>query len=120
MKAATRFGVSFREPLFPLFLPLAPNPVRYDDNEKALARRMTGEDMPAPAFASKRFSGIILKMRAFDRDERYKTATEAKLEALIAMNPTTLKTLLWSKLSLILRYNNKSRSIVFCFRKKQS
>jgi|GEM_PF-3913251 len=64
------------------FLPLAPNPVRYDDNEKALARRMTGEDMPAPAFASKRFSGIILKMCAFDRDERYKTATEAKNDLL--------------------------------------
>jgi len=60
------------------FLPLAPDPLRFDDNEKALARRMKGEDMPAPAFADEDFAKVILKMCAYDRNERYRTATEAK------------------------------------------
>ena len=62
------------------FLPLAPNPVRYDDNDKAFKKRMSGEDIPAPAFANEDLSKVILKMCAFDRKERYHTATEAKAD----------------------------------------
>ena len=60
------------------FLPPAPSPVRYDDNEKALARRMNGEAMPIPAFADVSLANIILKMCAFDRKKRYQTAGEVK------------------------------------------
>jgi len=65
------------------FLPLAPTPVRYDDNDKALARRMKGEDISAPAFADEALSAVILKMIAFDRSKRYKTALEAKAALLV-------------------------------------
>ena len=62
------------------FLPLAPTPVRYDDSDKALAKRMQGQELPAPAFADESLTKIILKMCAYDRNERYRTATEAKAE----------------------------------------
>ena len=68
------------------FLPLAPNPVRYDDNEKALRRRIMGDEIPAPAFASPELADIVLKMCAYDRNRRYKTATETKQELLKVVN----------------------------------
>jgi len=64
------------------FLPLPPAPVRYDDNEKALARRINGEEMPAPAFASEALAKIILNMCTYNRDDRHKTASEVKNELL--------------------------------------
>ena len=68
------------------FQPLVPTPLRYDDNEKALAKRMRGEEMPAPAFAGDSLAKVILKMCAFDRNERYHTATEAKNDLLHIAN----------------------------------
>jgi len=68
------------------FLPLEPSPLRYDDDEKALNKRMLGEDMPAPAFADDNLAKIILKMCAFDRNKRYKTATEVKNDLLQIAN----------------------------------
>ena len=64
------------------FLPLAPNPIRWDDNDEAMQKRMKGEKISAPSFADKDLSKIILKMCAFDREERYKTAGEVKKDLL--------------------------------------
>ena len=69
------------------FLPLAPAPVRYDDNEKALSLRLKGETIPKPAFADDALSAVVLKMCAHDRKARYNTAKEAKA-ALLALEGT--------------------------------
>jgi len=61
------------------FLPLPPNEIIYSDNEKAIKRRMDGEKIPAPAFVGAELSDIILKMCAYDRNKRYKTANEVKV-----------------------------------------
>ena len=60
------------------FFPLAPTPIRYDDNEKALLRRMKAEELPKPAFASAKLWTVIKKMCAFDKKERYKNASDMK------------------------------------------
>jgi len=70
------------------FLPLAPNPIRHDDTERALIRRMSGEEIPAPAFASKELSEIILKMCAYKKENRYKTASEVKYDLLQSLDPS--------------------------------
>lgn len=60
------------------FYPLAPNPVRFEDGEKALKLRMTGEAIPAPAFADAELTQIVLKMCTFERDDRFHSAAEVK------------------------------------------
>nr|WP_294668959.1 serine/threonine-protein kinase [uncultured Blautia sp.] len=54
------------------FLSLDKQLITYRDKENALARRMAGEKMPAPAKTSPAFSHIILKACAYDPEERYK------------------------------------------------
>jgi|GEM_PF-6374500 len=65
------------------FLPLAPNVVKYDDNEKSLIRRMNGEEIPAPAFADGGLAKVVLKMCEFDRNKRYGSASEVKADLLL-------------------------------------
>jgi len=64
------------------FLPPAPEPVRYDDNEKALRRRIDGERIPPPANVNAKLGRVISKMCAFDRNERYMNASDVKVELL--------------------------------------
>ena len=68
------------------FLPLAPSPMKYSDNEVALKRRMDGEQIPAPAFASDGLAQIVLKMCAFDRTNRYASAAEVKSDLVSTLN----------------------------------
>ena len=54
------------------FLSLDKQLITYRDKETALARRMAGEKMPAPANASAPFSHIILKACAYEPGKRYR------------------------------------------------
>lgn len=58
------------------FLPPVPQAIRFSDREEALARRMQGEELPAPVNASAEFADIILKATAHNPGERYHTAEE--------------------------------------------
>lgn len=58
------------------FLPLAPNPIRFDDKENALICRIRGDVIAAPVNASSELADIILKACAYKTEERYKTAGE--------------------------------------------
>lgn len=52
------------------FLPAQGN-ISFQDNEEALIRRMSGEQLPAPAYADAAFAEIILKACAFNPAQRY-------------------------------------------------
>lgn len=58
------------------FLPLAPNPITYEDRENALVKRIKGEALSSPIQASTQVSEIILKACAYKPEDRYKTAGE--------------------------------------------
>ncbi|MBE6758607.1 MAG: hypothetical protein E7554_00765 [Ruminococcaceae bacterium] len=64
------------------FLPVGNARISSVDNENALARRMSGEPLPAPAFADPGLAQVILKATQFDRSRRFSTPTEFK-QALI-------------------------------------
>lgn len=68
------------------FLPDAPATVSYNDEENSLLRRMKGERITPPKFASNKLSSIILKACAFDPRQRYQSASQMRrdLEALKA------------------------------------
>jgi serine/threonine protein kinase len=67
------------------FFPAYPAAINSDDRDKAFERRIKGEQLPPPANASKGMSAIILKACAYDRAQRYQSASEMKsdLENLI-------------------------------------
>ncbi len=60
------------------FLPPFPQPIRHMDREKALARRIGGEQIPPPVNDNGRLSKIVLKACSYDPEERYQTAAEMK------------------------------------------
>lgn len=60
------------------FLPAAPQKIRYSDKEKADLLRMSGQSMPAPAYASEELSRIVLKACAYLPQERYASAEEMR------------------------------------------
>ena len=66
------------------FLPPYPTPIKYADRESAMARRMDGETIPAPANADEALSRVILKACAYKPEERYRSAADMRrdLEAL--------------------------------------
>ena len=66
------------------FLSLDKQLITYRDKENALTRRMAGEEMPAPAAASREFAHIILKACAYHPEKRYQDPEEMlkELEAL--------------------------------------
>ncbi|MDR1640686.1 MAG: protein kinase [Clostridiales bacterium] len=60
------------------FLPASTAKLSPGDREDALSKRMKGEPLPAPANASPEFAEIILKACAYNREDRFKTATEMR------------------------------------------
>ena len=70
------------------FLPPAQNR-KYDDAEKALARRMSGEKLPLPANAQDELGAVIVKACEYLPENRYSTAKEMKQALLSAAEETT-------------------------------
>lgn len=58
------------------FINLGKQLITYRDKENALTRRMSGEELPAPAQAEGRLGQIILKACAYNREDRYQSAEE--------------------------------------------
>ena len=66
------------------FLPAYPNPIRFQDQEQALVRRIRGEQLPAPVQADRRLAEVVLKACSADPGRRYATAGEMR-RALLAV-----------------------------------
>ena len=47
-------------------------------NEEAQVRRLSGVDLPAPAYANENLANVVLKACAFDPKDRYQSAEEMK------------------------------------------
>lgn len=60
------------------FLPPYPQQITYKDNEEALARRLSGEQLSLPCNASKSLGAVVIKACAYNPKDRYQTATEFK------------------------------------------
>jgi serine/threonine-protein kinase len=71
------------------FLPAYPNPIRFQDQEQALVRRIRGEQLPAPVQADRRLAEVVLKACSADPGRRYATAGEMRraLQAMVANRP---------------------------------
>lgn len=70
-------------------MPLAPDypqKLRREDNEKALERRLSGEDLPVPKKAGDELGRIILKACSFKPSERYSGAGEMRNALQYALN----------------------------------
>lgn len=67
------------------FLPPAPEPLTYGGRERALACRMSGEEIPAPCYASGRLWEIVRKATAYQADNRYSSPgiMRQELEAIL-------------------------------------
>ena len=76
-----RFMNNNRLPFFPPF----PSPIKFSDSDAALARRMKGETIPAPANADEALSRVILKACAYSPKDRYLSPSDMRrdLEALL-------------------------------------
>ena len=61
------------------FLPDFPNPITPRDRENALQRRMSGEAISAIPDIDPELNNIVLKACAYDRHERFKTASEMRI-----------------------------------------
>lgn len=62
------------------FLPPPPEPITFHSRELALAKRMGGEEMPAPVYAQGRLAEIIQKACAFDPKQRYSSPAQMRQE----------------------------------------
>lgn len=62
------------------FLPPAPEPITFRNRELSLAKRMGGEEIPAPFHAQGRLAEIVLKACAFDPKERYTSPAQMRQE----------------------------------------
>ncbi|MDR2751090.1 MAG: serine/threonine protein kinase [Clostridiales bacterium] len=71
------------------FVPASASALAPSDREKLFERRMSGEPLPPPAFASPELSRVILKACAFDRENRFETALEMRI-ALEACKPRAI------------------------------
>lgn len=58
------------------FLSLEKQLITYRDKENALTRRMSGEQLPAPADAEDGLAQVILKACSYNKEERYRDAVE--------------------------------------------
>ncbi len=74
------FGICLYQLMNDLYLPFEEG----SDAAKAVERRMTGEQLPAPKRASEKLSAIILKACAFNKEDRYASIDDmlADLKAL--------------------------------------
>ena len=73
------------------FMPPAGQPIRFQDKDKATARRMLGEQLPPPSGAQPALSDIILKACAFAPGDRFSNATEMR-QALESLYPDEFRT----------------------------
>lgn len=75
------------------FMPAYPEPITYDDREEALAKRLRGDDIPAPENGSDELKQIVLKACSFDAADRYSSASEMRkaLEKLYYNNDTEVE-----------------------------
>lgn len=62
------------------FLPTYPAPITHADREEALARRMSGEDLPTPKNADGRLAKIVQKACAYQPAERYSSPIQMQQE----------------------------------------
>lgn len=74
------------------FMPPADQPIRFQDKDRATAKRMLGEPLPPPSGAQPALSDIILKACAFAPEDRYSNARDMRL-ALEALYPDEFRTL---------------------------
>ena len=58
------------------FLPKWPEPIVYEDSEKAFAMRLSGKELPLPESGSPRLKEIVCKACAYDASDRYVNARE--------------------------------------------
>lgn len=67
------------------FMPPAPEAITFKNQEMALAKRMGGEAIPQPFYASGRLGEIVLKACAFDPKDRYSSPSQmrSELEAIL-------------------------------------
>ena len=59
-------------------LPFMPEKYKFEDAQKVLEKRMSGEELPSPKNASEELSNIILKACSYKPEDRYKSAMEFK------------------------------------------
>ncbi len=57
--------------------------VRYKEEEEAFNRRINGEELPAPAFASPELAEILMKACAYYPEKRYASASDMKKDLLL-------------------------------------
>lgn len=62
------------------FLPAPPTPITVQNREQALVRRISGERIGAPCFASGRLAEIVLKACAYDPRDRYSSPMQMRQE----------------------------------------
>ena len=62
------------------FLPAPPAPITHSERERALLRRISGEQLPPPANASGRLAEIVLKACAFEPKDRYSSPLDMRRE----------------------------------------
>ena len=62
------------------FLPPCPKPIRYEDQERAMIRRIRGDRLPLPGEERGKLAEIVLKACRFRPEERYPTAKEMRTE----------------------------------------
>lgn len=76
------------------FLPLPPGTISAEDVEKALLRRMSGEQLPLPSDAGEGLGALVLKACSYDKKDRYKSPVEfrQKLERYLKAGGKSQKT----------------------------
>lgn len=62
------------------FLPAPPAPITVQNREQALVRRISGERIAAPCYASGRLAEIVLKACAYDPKDRYSSPMQMRQE----------------------------------------
>lgn len=62
------------------FLPQPPAPIRFEDRDNALVRRMSGEPLPRPYYAEGRLAEIVARACAFNPRDRYSSPAQMRRE----------------------------------------
>lgn len=60
------------------FMPPAPQPIKFSDQDLAITMRMSGQQMPKPSKASEELSSIVLKACAYLPEDRYPLARDMR------------------------------------------
>lgn len=60
------------------FMPPAPQTIRFEDTDKSLERRLSGEQLPRPAIGSEHLQAAVLKACSYQPSERFQTPEEFK------------------------------------------